>query len=44
MSAVARVVGSGVSQDLTVYGEIPKNQTSASAGSYTDTITVTLTY
>ena len=44
MSAVARVVGSGVSQDLTVYGEIPKNQKSASAGSYTDTINVTLTY
>lgn len=44
MSAVARVVGSGVSQDLTVYGEIPKNQTSASAGSYTDTINVTVTY
>ena len=44
MSSVARVVGSGVSQNLTVYGEIPKNQTNASAGSHTDTISVALTY
>ena len=44
MSSVAQVLGSGVSQDLTVYGEIPKNQKNAPAGSYTDTITVTLTY
>lgn len=44
MSSVAQVLGSGVSQDLTVYGEIPKNQKNARAGSYTDTITVTLTY
>ena len=44
MSSVARVVGSGVSQNLTVYGNIPKNQTNASAGSHTDTISVALTY
>jgi spore coat protein U-like protein len=44
MSSVAGFLGSGVSHNLTVYGEIPKNQKNASAGSYTDTITVTLTY
>ena len=44
MSSVAGFLGSGVSHNLTVYGEIPKNQKNALAGSYTDTITVTLTY
>tara|TARA_B100000768_G_scaffold9138_1_gene9392 strand:+ start:1467 stop:2033 length:567 start_codon:yes stop_codon:yes gene_type:complete len=44
MRSVAQVVGSGVSQDLTVYGEIPKNQKYAAAGSYNDTINITLTY
>ena len=43
-SEVVQVIGAGVSQNTTVYGEIPKNQTNAAAGSYTDTITITLTY
>jgi spore coat protein U-like protein len=36
--------GTGVSQYLTVYGQIPAGQTSVVAGSYADTVTVTLTY
>ena len=44
MRSVAQVVGSGVSQNLTVYGEISKNQKYAAAGSYNDTIMITLTY
>jgi spore coat protein U-like protein len=35
--------GSGTAQALTVYGRIPASQTPV-AGSYTDTITVTVTY
>ena len=41
---VVKVIGSGVSQNTTVYGEITKNQRNAAAGSYTDTITITLNY
>ena len=41
---VGHVTGSGISQDLTVYGEVHKNQTNASAGSYTDRINVTLRF
>jgi len=41
---VVQVIGSGVSQNTTVYGEIAKNQRNAAAGSYTDTITITLNY
>ena len=41
---VVQVIGSGVSQNTTVYGEITKNQRNAAAGSYTDTITITLNY
>ena len=41
---VVQVIGSGVSQNTTVYGEITKNQRNAVAGSYTDTITITLNY
>ena len=41
---VGQVTGSGISQDLTVYGEVHKNQTNASAGSYTDRINVTLRF
>ena len=44
MRSVAGVLGSGVSQNLTVYGEVPKNQKYATAGSYSDSINVTLTY
>jgi spore coat protein U-like protein len=35
--------GSGANQTLTVYGRVP-NQTTPSAGTYNDTITVTVTY
>ena len=35
--------GNGSSQTLTVYGRVP-NQTTPSAGTYNDTITVTVTY
>lgn len=34
--------GSGAAQSLTVYGRIPGSQTSVVAGSYSDTITVTV--
>jgi spore coat protein U-like protein len=38
------MMGAGVSQNTTVYGEIPKNQKNAVAGSYTDTVNITLIY
>ncbi|MDB9972764.1 spore coat U domain-containing protein [Oceanospirillaceae bacterium] len=44
VKTVGHVTGSGISQDLTVYGEVHKNQTNASAGSYTDTINVTIRF
>ena len=44
MRSVAGVLGTGVSRDLTVYGEVPKNQKYATAGSYSDSINVILTY
>jgi spore coat protein U-like protein len=44
MRSVANVTGSGASQGMTVYGKIPKNQINATAGSYSDTIIITLTY
>lgn len=36
--------GSGATQTKTVYGQIPSGQETAPTGSYTDTITVTVTY
>ena len=36
--------GSGASEDLSVYAKVFKNQLDAAAGSYTDTINITLTY
>lgn len=42
-SNVLTGTGTGAAQSLNVYGRIPVNQT-APAGSYTDTVTVTLTY
>jgi spore coat protein U-like protein len=36
-------IGTGLSQNVTVYGRIPSGQLPG-AGSYTDTVTVTLTY
>jgi spore coat protein U-like protein len=37
------MTGSGVAQTLTVYGQVPAGQF-VTPGSYSDTITVTLTY
>jgi spore coat protein U-like protein len=36
--------GTGALQTLTVYGRIPASQTTAPVGSYSDTITVTVTF
>jgi spore coat protein U-like protein len=44
MSSVASVIGTGVSQNLTVFGEVPKNQRYATAGRYSDLVSITLTY
>ena len=36
--------GSGSAQASTIYGRVPQGQTSLPAGSYSDTVTVTVTY
>jgi spore coat protein U-like protein len=36
--------GNGAAQNVTVYGRIPGSQTSAPAGGYADTVSVTVTY
>lgn len=36
--------GSGAAQTNTIYGRVPLGQTSVPAGSYADTVTVTVTY
>jgi spore coat protein U-like protein len=36
--------GSGSAQAITVYGRIPSGQTAPSTGTYTDTVTVTITF
>lgn len=38
------LVGTGIAVGSTVFGVIPAGQTGASVGSYTDTITVTITF
>ena len=38
------IVGSGASENLPVYAKVFKNQLDAAAGSYTDTINITLNY
>ena len=38
------IVGSGASEDLSVYAKVFKNQLDAAAGSYTDTINITINY
>ena len=38
------IVGSGASENLPVYAKVFKNQRDAEAGSYTDTINITLNY
>lgn len=37
-------IGTGSTQDLTVYGRIASGQQTAKVGSYSDTVTVTVTY
>jgi spore coat protein U-like protein len=36
--------GTGSAQSVTIYGRVPGGQTTARAGSYTDTVAVTVTY
>lgn len=36
--------GTGLSQDIDIYGRIPANTTLPAAGNYTDTVTLTVTY
>ncbi len=36
--------GSGTAQSVTVYGRVTSGQTSVPAGSYSDTVAVTVTY
>ena len=36
--------GTGSAQQSTIYGQVPSGQTSLPAGSYADTVTVTVTY
>ncbi len=36
--------GTGSTQSVTIYGRIPSGQTSVPAGSYADTVSVTITY
>ena len=43
LSAVTPGVGTGSNQSLTVYGRLP-TVTGAIPGTYTDTVTVTVTY
>ncbi|MDG1494467.1 MAG: spore coat U domain-containing protein [Porticoccaceae bacterium] len=38
------VVGTGASDDLTVYGKVFQNQQAAAAGSYSDSVTVTVLF
>jgi spore coat protein U-like protein len=40
----AFLTGSGSSDDITIYGRIPSGTALPSAGTYTDTVTLTLTY
>lgn len=37
-------IGTGVAQARTVYGRVPSGQTSVPAGSYADSVTISLTY
>ena len=41
---IVQMMGAGVSQNTTIYGQIKKNQRNAVAGSYSDTIIITLNY
>lgn len=44
VSAPIAGIGSGTQQTVTVYGRIPGSQNSVRAGSYTDTVAITVTY
>jgi spore coat protein U-like protein len=43
-TAAIASTGSGAAQSVTIYGRVPAGQTSAPAGSYSDTVGVTVTY
>lgn len=43
-SGVITSTGTGSTQNITIYGQIPGSQTGVPAGSYSDTVSVTVTY
>jgi spore coat protein U-like protein len=43
-TAAVTGTGNGAAQVFTVYGRVPSGQTSVPAGSYSDTVSVTITY
>ncbi|WP_167737579.1 Csu type fimbrial protein [Sphingomonas parva] len=43
-TATVANTGTGLAQDFTVYGRVAAGQTSVPAGSYSDTVAVTITY
>jgi spore coat protein U-like protein len=43
-SGVITSTGTGTAQNITIYGQIPGSQTGVPAGSYADTVAVTVTY
>jgi spore coat protein U-like protein len=43
-TAAVTGTGNGAAQVFTVYGRVPSGQTSVRAGSYSDTVSVTITY
>lgn len=43
-SGVITSTGTGSTQNVTIYGQIPGSQTGVPAGSYSDTVAVTVTY
>lgn len=43
-TATVSNTGTGAAQTFTVYGRVPSGQTSVPAGSYSDTVSVTITY
>lgn len=43
-TALISDTGSGTAQSKTIYGRVPSGQTGAPAGSYADTVAVTVTY
>ena len=43
-TAAVAGTGTGSAQNFTIYGRVPSGQTSVRAGSYSDTVSVTITY